>query len=143
MLIYLILAFTLIPVFEIYLLINIGSIIGAPMTIVVILATGIAGGWLVRRQGLLTITLIKKDFSEGKVPADRIISGLFIIIGGVLMITPGFFTDVIGFLLMIPGNRRFLAKQMKQKLSDGNFQNSGSSFFFHNFSSNHNQDNEL
>lgn len=143
MLFYLIIIFILIPIFEIYILLTLGSLIGAGFTLFIIIFTGITGSWLVRRQGILTFSMIQKDLSEGRMPADRIISGLFILIGGIFLITPGFFTDLIGFSLMIPGNRRFLVKYAKQRFSETNIDKSQHSFFPHNFGSNTNRDNEL
>lgn len=127
----LIILFIAIPILEIYLLISIGSAIGVNLTLGIIILTGIIGSWLVRKQGLKTLQLINKDLAEGKLPADRIISGLLILVGGVLLITPGIFTDFVGFMLMVPGNRRILIKVIKEKFQTG-IENNSSNFFFFN-----------
>ncbi len=126
------LAFITIPIIELYLLISIGKAIGSLNTILIIIITGVIGSSMVRHQGIHTLELIKQDMASGKFPGDRILSGLFILVGGVLLITPGVFTDFIGFMLMIPGNRRLLVSYLKNNFHDKLNNSTGNGMFFTN-----------
>ena len=126
MLIRLILLFTVLPLMELYLLIQVGRYLGAPPTIMIVLITGIIGGLLARSQGLSVQRQISMDLQNGIIPTDSLIDGLFILIAGALLITPGMITDVFGFFLMVPGFRGWLKKKLKEhfkrKLESGQFQ---------------------
>ncbi len=116
MLVRLILLFTVIPLIELYLLIQLGSYFGSFHTIMIVLITGIIGGLLARSQGLSVQRQIRVDMQRGIIPTDSLIDGFFILIAGALLITPGMITDVSGFILMIPYFRRWLRKWLKEKL---------------------------
>lgn len=122
----LILLFTIVPLIELFLLIQIGKYLGALPTVAVVLVTGIVGGFLARSQGLSIYRRISGDLQNGIIPTDGILDGLFILIAGALLITPGIMTDIIGFLVMVPGFRRwlrgFLKGKFKQRLEAGRFQ---------------------
>ena len=105
----LLLVFLTIPLIEIYLLLQIGGLIGIPLTIVVVVLTAVIGAWLLRVQGFATWTKVQKSLEKGEVPAIEMIEGLILLVGGALLLTPGFFTDIIGFLCLIPASRRALA----------------------------------
>ena len=126
MLIRLILLFTVLPLMELYLLIQVGGYLGASPTIMIVLITGIIGGLLARSQGLSVQRQIRMDLQNGVIPTDSLIDGLFILIAGALLITPGMITDVFGFFLMVPGFRGWLKKKLKdhfkRKLESGQFQ---------------------
>lgn len=111
----LILLFTIIPLIELFLLIQIGKHLGALPTIAIVFITGIAGGLLARSQGLNIYRNIKKDLQDGIVPTESLLDGLFILIAGTLLITPGLITDILGFLIMIPVFRRWLKRQLTRK----------------------------
>ncbi len=111
----LILLFTIIPLIELFLLIQIGKHLGALPTITIVFITGIAGGLLARSQGLNIYRNIKKDLQDGIVPTDSLLDGLFILTAGALLITPGLITDILGFLIMIPVFRRWLKRQLTRK----------------------------
>ena len=113
---YLILAFIITPIVELYLLIKIGVLIGAFNTIMLVVLTGIAGALLARSQGLAVLNKINSDLESGIMPAESLIDGLFILIGGLLLITPGIITDVIGFIFVIPYTREVVKKYIKNKL---------------------------
>lgn len=100
--------FTLIPAVEIFLLFQVGSQIGGLNTFFVVLATGILGATLARSQGLSILKRMQKDMGSGSLPGDQIIQGLMVFAGGLLLLTPGFMTDIFGFLLVLPGSRHFL-----------------------------------
>ncbi len=126
MLIRLILLFTVIPLIELYLLIQVGRYFGAFHTIMIVLITGIIGGLLARSQGLSVQRQIRVDLQKGVIPTDSLIDGFFILIAGALLITPGMITDVFGFILMIPFFRGWLKKRLKEilkrKFESGHFQ---------------------
>ena len=94
MLIRLILLFTVIPLIELYLLIQVGRYLGSFQTIMIVLITGIIGGLLARSQGLSVQRQIRVDLQKGIIPTDSLIDGCFILIAGALLITPGMITDI-------------------------------------------------
>lgn len=103
------LCFLIIPTAEIYLLIQIGQVIGAIWTIIGVVATAIIGAWLIKLQGILTFHRGLEALRRKEVPAVELIEGLFLLIAAALLITPGFVTDTIGFLCLVTGIRRALA----------------------------------
>ncbi len=104
-----------VPLVELYLLIELGGVIGAWPTVGLVVLTGVIGSWLLRQQGMRTVALIRADLDAGRLPTERIVSGLFILVGGAFLLTPGILTDVAGFLLMVPGNRRLLAQWLRRR----------------------------
>lgn len=106
--------FLLIPLIEIALFIAIGGEIGALATIAIVIATGIIGATVISRQGLSVIETVKSDLSEDRLPVIPVIEGVMLIGAALLLITPGFATDTIGFALAVPPVRRWLA-QFAQK----------------------------
>lgn len=121
----LLILFIIVPVVEIYVLIEIGGKIGAWSTIGIIIFTGILGAYLVKNQGFLILKKIQNDLNEGILPGDSLIQGAIILAGGILLITPGFITDTIGFIFLIPVGRRvvenYLLNWLKGKIREGNF----------------------
>ena len=126
MLVRLILLFTVMPLIELYLLIQVGRYLGSFQTIMIVLITGIIGGLLARSQGLSVQKQIRVDLQKGIIPTDSLIDGCFILIAGALLITPGMITDVFGFILMVPFFRGWLKKRLKEilkrKFASGQFQ---------------------
>ncbi|HHL45799.1 MAG TPA: hypothetical protein ENJ24_04440 [Gammaproteobacteria bacterium] len=102
------LLFLFIPLLEIYLLIKAGSVIGALPTVALVVFTAVLGAFLLRLQGLSTMNRIRANMAQGKIPAMEIMEGAALLVAGGLLLTPGFFTDAIGFLLLIPPLRRYL-----------------------------------
>lgn len=100
--------FLLIPIIEIWLFVKIGGIIGAWPTVALVVASAIGGTVLVRLQGLAVLTRARAVLAAGEFPTSHLFDGLFVLIAGFLLITPGFFTDVVGLLLFIPALRRWL-----------------------------------
>lgn len=96
------LLFTIVPAVELYLLFKVGAQIGAPQTIFIIIATGIIGAGLAKSQGLKIIREIQTQLQTGNMPSKAIERGLMMLVGGVLLVTPGFITDIIGILLITP-----------------------------------------
>ena len=101
----LLLLFTLLPLLEIWILIELGAIIGSWTTILLIASTGFIGVFLARSQGLAVLYRMRRDMEAGLVPADQLFDGACILIGGALLLTPGLLTDLLGFSLLIPQTR--------------------------------------
>lgn len=101
--------FILIPLVEIYLFIKVGTAVGALNTILLILGTAVAGVLLLRRQGLSTLQKVQSQMQQGELPAVSMIEGIMLFFAGALLLTPGFFTDAIGFVLLIPPLRKAIA----------------------------------
>lgn len=117
MLFKLILIFTILPLVEFYILIKIGTIIGAGPTILIVLVTGVLGGFLTQVQGLLVIQQIVFDLRYGIFPAEPLWDGLFILMGAILLITPGLLTDLLGFLCIFPLSRQPLKHIVKSYIN--------------------------
>ena len=110
MFIYLLILFIAIPVLEIIIFIEIGSFVGTFNTILLTFLTAIVGVYLVRQQGLSTIRKIIVQLQSGEKPVVTMFEGLVILVAGVLLLTPGFFTDTIGFLGLIPITRTLMIR---------------------------------
>ena len=125
MLFRLFLLFAIVPVIEIYLLIKVGQVIGGLPTVILLLSISLLGAWLVRRQGGRIIAQIRGELSQGRLPASHLLDGALVFVGGVLLMTPGFFTDVLGLFFLIPFTRRFLKMWLglwlQSRLSRGGF----------------------
>jgi UPF0716 protein FxsA len=124
MFIRLLLIFTLIPVLEIYVLLKVGQQLGVSPTIALILLTGIAGAYLARTQGLDIIRRIQQQTAQGQLPAESLLDGAMVLAGGLLLLTPGFCTDLIGFCLLVPLSRQalktMLRRWLQQQIDRGN-----------------------
>jgi len=102
--------FITIPLIEITILIEIGKIVGAAYTIILNIGTAALGAALLRNQGLSTLAKVQMNMDQGNLPATELIEGLMLLIAGALLLTPGFFTDVFGFLVLIPALRHHIAQ---------------------------------
>ena len=116
MLLKLFLAFTLIPLVEIYLLIKLGQNFGAITSILLVIFTGILGAYLARMEGLRTLFRIQETMGEGRMPGEELLDALLIAIAGLVLITPGFITDVVGFLLLFPFTRMLAKNRLKERM---------------------------
>tara|TARA_B100001079_G_scaffold34132_1_gene25895 strand:- start:103 stop:501 length:399 start_codon:yes stop_codon:yes gene_type:complete len=116
MLLKLFLAFTIIPVVEIYLLIQIGTIFGALTSIALVIVTGFLGAYLARIQGLQTLFRIQESLREGQMPSSELLDALLIGIAGLVLLTPGFLTDAFGFLLLIPNTRTAIKQWLHRQI---------------------------
>ena len=110
------LAFTLIPVSEIYILITIGGQIGILPSIALVILTGIVGASLARSQGLQTLGRIRDSFQQGLVPGEELLNALLIAIAGIVLLTPGFLTDAAGLFLLIPATRTLCREWLKRRM---------------------------
>jgi len=109
---FLFLAFVVVPIIEIGLFLQVGSYIGVPATLALIILTAIAGTMLVRSQGIDVIRKLQDSANRGEMPVAALIQGLFVLIAGVLLLTPGFATDTLGFALLIPPVRELMAAKI-------------------------------
>ncbi|GAA6211556.1 membrane protein FxsA [Hyphomicrobiales bacterium 4NK60-0047b] len=107
--------FLFVPILEIIGFMQIGSLIGLWPTLGVVILTAIAGSMLLRHQGMAVLFRTQSMIQEGKIPVDEMIDGICLAIAGALLLTPGFFTDIFGFLLFIPPFRRTLATTVFKK----------------------------
>ena len=107
------LIFSIVPIIEIWLLIKVGRVIGPLPTVTTLLIISMVGAWLARSQGVRIIVAIRDELTAGRVPAAHILDGAFILAGGILLLTPGFFTDFIGLFFLIPFSRAILKRGLK------------------------------
>ncbi len=105
MLLRLFILFAVVPVIEIYLIIKVGSLIGALPTAALLLSISLAGAWLVRHQGFGILRRIQEELAQGRLPAAELLDGAMVLVGSVLLLTPGFFTDLLGLFFLIPFTR--------------------------------------
>ena len=123
MLLGLLFLFTLVPLVELYLLIRLGTYVGAVDTIAIVIGTGVAGGLLAKSQGLAVLDRMRKELNQGRPPAESLFDGLLILIAGATLITPGLLTDGLGLLLLIPWSRKvfksWLTRKIQEKISEG------------------------
>lgn len=108
--------FILVPIAEISLLIEIGRQIGSFSTIFLVILTGIVGAYLTRTQGFQIWFQIRNQFHRGEFPANSLIEGLLVLVGGLTLLTPGFITDSLGLLCLIPPTRKLLREVIKNEL---------------------------
>jgi UPF0716 protein FxsA len=115
MLFRLLLLFVLVPLVELYLLLKLGALIGAGPTIAIVIVTGVLGGSMARTQGFAVLKRVRESLNAGILPTDALIDGLFVLAGGLLLLTPGLLTDIVGFLALLPPTREFLKKWIKRR----------------------------
>ena len=94
-----------------------GNVIGAPWTIALVVLTALVGAWLVRLQGLSGLNRIRESAARGELPALELLEGLFLLAAGALLLTPGFFTDIVGFACLTPPLRRLLIRLAVRRFS--------------------------
>jgi UPF0716 protein FxsA len=116
----LILIFVAVPLAELYVIVEVvGPAIGAPLTILLLAADSLAGAWLMKSQGRLVWRRFNETLRAGAVPHREIVDGALVIFGGAFLITPGFITDILGFVLLIPftrsGVRRLLQRSLERR----------------------------
>ena len=101
-------SFIVLPILEMYILIEVGSFIGALNTIGLVLLTALLGLILLRQQGFRTLLNARNKLMQAELPTEELVTGIFLAVGGALLLTPGFVTDFIGFMCLLPFTRRFL-----------------------------------
>ena len=115
MLLKLFLAFTIIPFIEIYFLIKIGSYLGAFNTVIIVILTAFFGALLARYQGFQTMLRVRESLERGEMPAEELIDALLILLAGIVLLTPGFFTDLAGLIILIPSTRLMFKRWLRKK----------------------------
>ena len=108
--------FLIVPIIEIYLLIQVGQVIGAGWTIFLVVFTAVIGVWLLRIQGLSTLTRAQQKLQQNELPAREILEGMGLVVAGALLLTPGFFTDTVGFFLLFPPTRIWLVSRIASRM---------------------------
>jgi UPF0716 protein FxsA len=115
------LLFLVVPFVELFILIKVGSVLGAIPTIALLVLVSIVGAWLVKREGLAVLRRAQEQVRAGQVPATEVVDGLLILFAGALLLTPGFLSDVFGVLLLIPPVRVLVraltARQLAKRAS--------------------------
>ena len=116
-------AFIIMPILELTVLLKVHEAVGLPYTLGLVIFTGVTGAFLAKAQGILVMARIRRDLAEGRMPAPQLMDGMMILIAGVLLITPGLITDIVGFLLLAPAVRTavraWLRRKMEEKLRNG------------------------
>lgn len=107
--------FLVIPIVEIFFLIKVGETIGAWPTIFLVVLTAVIGAGLLRQQGLSVLTRFQNNMGQGKLPAQEMVEGIILAVGGALLMTPGFVTDTVGFICLLPFSRQFIAKKVIER----------------------------
>jgi UPF0716 protein FxsA len=110
------LLFTVVPLVELYLLIELGGVIGVLPTVAIVVTTGVLGAWLARYQGLKVLREIGDGLSEGRMPTESLIDGLLILMAGAVLLTPGLMTDALGFSLLVPRGRAVVRRAVRRVL---------------------------
>ena len=129
----LLLLFIFVPIIEIGLFIQVGGFLGLWPTIALVLITAFVGASLVRSQGIQTLMSVQGRLQQGEMPAQQILEGVMLAVAGVLLLTPGFMTDALGMLVLLPAPRAMIAKKMMEKMvvknMSGGFQAGGQTGF--------------
>lgn len=107
--------FISVPLIELFLLIEVGKLIGALNTALLVAITGVIGGYLAKREGLSCLYTIRSKLDSGALPGQELIDGAFILVSGTLLITPGIITDALGLLGLVPATRKFLTNWVTKK----------------------------
>ena len=110
------LLFVGIPLLELFILIQVGQLVGLWPTIGLVVFTGFAGAALARLEGLRTLWSIRGELARGRLPGDALMDGLAILVGGALLLTPGILTDLLGFSFLFPPTRRFFLRRIRRSL---------------------------
>lgn len=117
MLLRLFLLFTVMPAIELAVIIKVGQRFGAGTTIALLLLSGVVGASLAKYEGIRTLNAIQSELAGGRMPTDRLIDALLILVAGVLMVAPGFLTDLIGVLLLLPPARALVRRHLKKRFA--------------------------
>ncbi|MDE0393187.1 MAG: FxsA family protein [Gammaproteobacteria bacterium] len=112
-------AFVLVPLLELALLIRIGTVVGAWPTLALVVGTGLLGAALARREGTRTLLALQRDLAEGRLPAQSLVAGASVLVGGAFLLTPGVLTDLAGLCLLLPLTRRFAFRWVRRRMEAG------------------------
>ncbi len=109
--------FIAVPIVEIWVLIEVGSSIGVLNTLLLVILTAVIGTVMLRLQGLSILTRVRSQLAANQLPASEMLEGVFLLVGGALLLTPGFVTDAIGFLCLLPVTRAMVVRAMVERFS--------------------------
>jgi len=124
--------FLIVPIIEIYLLIEVGQVIGALWTAFLVVLTAVIGVWLLKIQGISTLMRAQNKIQTGQAPAQEMLEGVGLILAGAFLLTPGFFTDTVGFILLLPPARMWLvSKVVANLMTSAQFSQHGGLHGFH------------
>ena len=121
--------FVIVPIIEITVLMHVGEWLGAWPTIAIVILTAWLGAKYVRQQGLVTLQSVQSKMAQGEMPSGEIITGVMLLVAGVLLVTPGFVTDFFGLSLLIPAVRQALIKSVQQHLVTSQVSQSRAGFY--------------
>ncbi len=110
----LLLLFTIVPLIELSLLIQLGQHFGVGNTILLVITTGVLGAYYARQQGFYVISRIQQEMAQGQMPGDSLLDGLLVFAGALFLITPGLITDVFGLALLVPVSRQLVRRYVKE-----------------------------
>jgi UPF0716 protein FxsA len=125
------LTFTIIPFIEIYLLIKIGSYLGAFNTVVIVILTAFLGALLARYQGFQTMLRVRESLERGEMPAEELLDALLILLAGIVLLTPGFLTDLAGLMILMPATRLRFKRWLRKKFDEWTNQKRVDVTFYH------------
>lgn len=122
---WLLIAFIAVPMIEIALFIQVGGAIGLGWTLAIVLITAVLGTWLVRTQGAMALGQLRSSFSDLRDPTEPLVHGAMILFAGALLLTPGFFTDAVGFALLVPAFRQAAYRAIRARVNVQTFDSYG------------------
>ncbi len=102
--------FITVPLVEMIILIEVGGLIGAIPTVGLVVLTATIGLWLLKLEGIATLARVQEKLNQGQIPETELLEGIMLLVGGALLLTPGFITDAMGFTCLLPGLRRPIAR---------------------------------
>jgi UPF0716 protein FxsA len=109
------LAFVIVPLVELALLVRLGGVIGFWPTVAIVVVTGLAGAALARTAGVQVLLQIRRELRAGRMPVTHMLDGLLVLVGGLVLLTPGLLTDVFGFALLVPWSRRRFRNAVRRR----------------------------
>jgi UPF0716 protein FxsA len=109
------LAFVIVPLVELALLVRLGGVIGFWPTVAIVVVTGLAGAALARIAGVQVLLQIRRELRAGRMPVTHMLDGLLVLVGGLVLLTPGLLTDIFGFALLVPWSRRRFRNAMRRR----------------------------
>ena len=123
--------FIIVPIIEITVLMQVGELIGAWPTVAIVIVSAWLGAKYVRQQGLATLQSVQTKMAQGEMPSGEIVTGVMLLIAGVLLVTPGFVTDIFGLLLLVPNVRQALASSVQKHIQTSQGNAFGANAHFH------------
>lgn len=114
---FLVIAFIIVPIIEIYLIVQVDAAIGGWETLGLLVLDSVVGAWLVRREGFSILARVQATLGRGELPTDDLVEGLLVLFAGALMLTPGFLTDALGFVLLLPPTRAMVRNVLKARFA--------------------------